>query len=48
MNNNDVKKPGSQFENEVDKVGMHVGKNLIDIIKIKVKKILSGKSDKSN
>lgn len=48
MTDNNVTKPGSQFENEIDKVGIHVGKNLINIIKIKVKKILSGKSDKPN
>lgn len=47
MNDNNVTKPGSQFENEIDKVGMHVGKNVIDIIKIKIKKILSGKPDKT-
>jgi hypothetical protein len=44
----DIQKPGTQMQSEIDKVGQHVGKNIIDVIKVKIKKILSGKSYKNN
>jgi hypothetical protein len=46
--NNDIQKPGTQMQSEIDKVGQGIGKNIIDIIKIKIKKVLSGKSYKNN
>jgi hypothetical protein len=39
-------RPGTEFEHNIDKVGQHIAKNILDVIKTKIKKVFKNESGK--